>query len=157
MKSLDYQLIRLLFVVFSMDVEEIAAQLNENVHVVRLAVFSDMKLKVEDREAYESMPLQERVKVFDLERLQAFQARYVILESTILGKVQSLLASMDDDVLNPSTLSSLAKTLQTLRAPVYKEYDTEDLELRKSAKDCEAQAKLAIERLDQIRAQRLLQ
>ena len=154
MNIIDYPLIKLLYTVFGFTVEEIARALCEHVVIIETAVRKDLKLTEADRLTYDKVPLQERLKIFDLERMKAFQVRYAMLESELLAKMQSYMNSMQDEMVTPQVLNSLAKTLVTLRAPVFKDYDTEDALVRKSAVDCEAQARAAITRLDELRKKR---
>ena len=154
MNIIDYPLIKLLYTVFGLTAKEIATALGEYEAIIDVAIRKDLGLTEADRLTYDKVPLQERLKIFDLERMKAFQVKYTLLEAQLLGGIQRVLNTVDEDALSPQTLNSLARTLNLLRAPVFKDYDTEDALARKSALDCESQARAAIARLDEIRAKR---
>lgn len=155
MNIIDYPLIKLFYTIFGLTVADIAKATGEHEMVIATAVYKDLKLTEADRLTYDKVPLQERIKIFDLERIKAFQVRYTLLESRLLTRMQEILESVPDDAVTPQMLSTLSKTLVTLRAPIFRDSYDDDIMVRKSAVDCEAQARAAINRLDELRARRV--
>lgn len=153
--QLDYGLIRLLYTVLGMDKKAIAEALGVYQEVVTLVIQQDLKLTPRDQEPYKTLTTQERLRVFDAERIILFSSRYAVIESQLLDKVACCLQGMAEESITPKALRTLAAVVSTLRQPVYgKNEDVEQLCSAESAQSCEQRAREAIAKLDEMRAHR---
>lgn len=153
--QLDYGLVRLLYTVLGMDNKAIADTLRVYPEVVALAIQQDLKLTEKDREAYSNLTTQEKLRVFDVERVLLFASRYAVIEAQLLDKVAYCLQGMTEESITPKDLRTLAAVVTSLRQPIYgKNEDVEQLYSAESAQSCEQRARDAIAKLDEMRARR---
>lgn len=156
--TLDYDFVKLLYVVMSQTPKQISALTGWHVSVVELALFTDLKLRPEDQKPYTDMPLADRLKILDLERRQAFWRRYLLIESRIVDKTLTYLNNLPDEAISPKDLRTLAQVVTSMRAPAYSPEGAAELgEQSRTSVDCEARAREAAERLDALRAARGVQ
>lgn len=152
---LDYGLVRLLYTVLGMDNKAIADTLRVYPEVVTLAIQQDLKLTEKDREAYSNLTTQEKLRVFDAERVLLFASRYAVIEAQLLDKVAHCLQGMTGESITPKDLRTLSAVVTSLRQPIYgKSEDVEQLYSAESAQSCEQRARDAIAKLDEMRARR---
>lgn len=153
--QLDYGLVRLFYTVLGMDNKAIADTLRVHPEVVALAIQQDLKLTEKDREACSNMTTQEKLRVFDVERVLLFASRYAVIEAQLLDKVAYCLQGVTEESITPKDLRTLAAVVTSLRQPIYgKNEDVEQLYSAESAQSCEQRARDAIAKLDEMRARR---